>query len=225
MNCEKKALLTGMIVLLLACVLRLSYAQQEMAAGNAGENSLTSKAGYENRDYLFGPDDVIRIIVDEHAELSGEFTVKPDGNIFIPMLGDFRAGGRNKDELESLLTKYFSKYISQTVCVLGEVNRPGEYPTGGKAITLKDAIILAGLPAKYAATGRVFIISPSSGKPNRKVVNLYRILYRGELERNIQLNPGDIVYVPQTLIGKVAGLFDVILGPLTTVRVATTVGQ
>jgi polysaccharide export outer membrane protein len=179
------------------------------------------------------PGTVVKILVEGHTEWSGEFTVKPNGMVFIPGFGEIRAEGMSKAKFETELTRSLERYInnpmatvdivkyaSEVIYILGEVGRPGEYSTGGKTITLRDAVILAGLPTSFAATSRVYIISPSSEKPNQRVVNLYRILYRGELERNIEVRPGEIVYVPKTVLGMISDLVGAIFNPLSTARTA-----
>jgi polysaccharide export outer membrane protein len=169
-----------------------------------------------------------------HPEWSGEFTIKPDGNIYLRDIGDVNVQGKTRDEVRDLLCRRFEQYInnprvavemvqlkSQVIYVLGEVNRPGEYSTGGKLVTLKDSIVMPGLPARFAATGRVFVITPGSERAEYRVMNLERILYRGELKNNIVIKPGDIVYVPKTLLGKLSDLIGVVFSPLSTVKVTT----
>jgi len=169
--------------------------------------------------YALGSDDIVRVTVQQHPEWSGEFTVRPDGTIFIQNLGDIQLNGLIRDGAEVAIENVLSRYInepsvtveivrfaSQVIHVFGEVNNPGRYSTGGKSITVRDAIILAGLPSRFAATQRTYIISPSAGRPRQKVINVYRILYRGELEHNVYLLPGDIVYVPKTIWGEISEL-------------------
>ena len=204
-----------------------------MTAGGGVTNATTGTAGTA---YKFGPDDVVRVIVEDHPEWTGEFVVKPEGLIVIPTLGEVHAAGSSKKELEDHLRermeKYIRnprvnvdivKYISQVIYVLGEVNRPGEYSTAGKTMTLRDAIVMAGLPARFAVTTRVFVINPRDNeRPPQQVINLYRVLYRGETERNIVLRPGDIVYVPKSLIGKVSDFLSTLLSPASSVRTVVT---
>lgn len=184
--------------------------------------------------YTLGPDDVVRVIVEQHPEWSGEFTVRGDGNIFIPGVGETRIGGMNKEQaageltlrLEELIrnprvTMDIVRYASQMIYVMGAVERPGRYSTEGKTLTLRDAVILAGMPNRIAATRRVFVISPARKRPSKQVVNLERILNRGEMEHNIALTPGDIVYVPKTLLGEISEFISIILAPVTQTIPAT----
>lgn len=185
-------------------------------------------------EHILGIDDVIKINVEQHPEWSGNFTINPQGKIFIPQLGIIRAEGYTIKQFEEKFKEFLAQYIenprvnievvnyaSQVVYVLGEVNRPGKYSTEGKIWTLRDIIIKAGLPTRFAATSRVFIITPSRDiNPKRKVVNLYRVLYKGELENNIEIKPGDIVYIPKNFLGIINDLISVLTSPLTSISTA-----
>jgi polysaccharide export outer membrane protein len=186
--------------------------------------------------YRLGPDDVIRVIVYQHPEWSGEFVINPNGKIRITDLGEIPVEGFTKTALESNFTSYLSKFIrepkisvdivkyaSEVIYVLGEVNHPGKLSTGGKIITLRDAIILAELPTRFARTSTVFVISPSHQMPRKQVINLYRILYHGELENNVEVHPGDIVYVPQNFLGFINDFVSVLLNPVSTAKQAALV--
>ncbi|MFC2061065.1 polysaccharide biosynthesis/export family protein [Elusimicrobiota bacterium] len=184
--------------------------------------------------YFLGVDDVIRVNVEQHPEWSGEFVIDPSGRISIPGLNDIFAGSLLKEELAANLANHLEQYInnprvtveivkyaSQVIYVFGEVNRPGKYSTEGKIITIRDAILNAGLVRSYADLRRVFIISSSKKRnPSKKVINLYRIMYRGELEKNIVLKPGDIVYVPQTVLGKLVDFLSSLTSPFSSVSAA-----
>ena len=48
------------------------------------------------------------------------------------------------------------------------------------------------------------------------MINLYRILYRGELENNIVLQPGDVVYVPRNLLGVLNEFVGILVNPMSS---------
>jgi len=157
----------------------------------------------------------------------------------VPGLGEVYAENLIKEDFSQVFSAYLGKYIrnprvsvdivkyaSQVVYVLGHVNNPGRYPTAGKTITLRDAIILAGLPRRFAASSRVFVITASRQKnPTRRVINLYRVLYRGELKMNVKLNPGAVVYVPRTILGVIVDFLSELLSPFNSVSSAQSVAS
>lgn len=184
----------------------------------------------EEVSYLLGPGDVIKVFVFGHPELSGELVVNPAGNIPFLLIGDVMAEGLTEEELETVLTENLSRYIiepnvsvtiigynSKKVYILGEVNRPGEYPIGGSVISLREAILKAGLPTTSAALRRVQIITPQPTKPIIKIVNLSKILHKGELKEDINLHAGDIVYIPSNIPTKIGNILDKISAPITKI--------
>ncbi len=181
--------------------------------------------------YRLGPNDVLQIITRNHDEFSGKFTVDPYGNILIPMIGEIKAEDLTREEFTTVLREEIGKYVedanimvsiiqyrSKVVYILGEVRAPGKYPVEGDSIELRDAIASAGFPTGLAATWRVFIIKPRALNPSYKIVNLYKILYRGKMKNNVTLTPGDIVYVPSTMLGKLANSLSHLLDPFYKTR-------
>ncbi len=177
--------------------------------------------------YLLGPRDVLDIFVRRHPEITMQITVAPDGKITIPLLGDILVEGLTRlqlrDNLKEALKEFINnpdvtitivEYRSKEVHVLGEVTHSGTYSMEGSIWTVKDAIARAGFPNGIAATWRVFVITPHKEKPEYKIVNLYNILYKGNLEQNIELQPGDIIYVPSTILGKISSSLGHIIDPL-----------
>lgn len=217
---KKRILVLPFVGIFLICVTMARVYSDDMNNGGNVSNGQSY--------YVLGPDDVIRINVDQHPELSGEFTIEPDGTVSMPNMGIIEVEGLSKQQLEddifSRASKYVNnpkvrisilKYASQVIYVLGEVAHPGRYSTEGKKLTLRDALVLAGLPTRFAADGRVRVVSPSRKRPAQQVINAHRILYRGETTRNIELNPGDIVHVPQNVLGMLNDFFNTFLSPFT----------
>lgn len=185
--------------------------------------------------YRFGPGDVIQIITRNHEEFSGKFLVDPYGVILIPLIGEIKVEGYAKEELPEILKTEIARYVedpeiivsivqyrSKIIYVLGEVRSPGKYPIEGDALPLREAIAAAGFPTGLAATWRVYIIKPSMFKPTYRIINFYDILYRGKLANNVMLIPGDVVYVPMTILGKFASSLSYLLDPFFRARSIAT---
>ena len=111
------------------------------------------------------------------------------------------------------------EYRSKFVYILGEVNRPGKYPMMGDKVSLRDAIIAAGLPRDTAALRRVYVIKPDKEKPVYKKVDLYKLLYKGILKEDVTLTPGDLVVVPATVPSEINKALGNLLSPLTRAAV------
>ena len=181
-----------------------------------------------NGPYTLGRDDVMQIIVRNQPDFSGEFIVGPEGSIQYNYLGDIPVSGMTKYEVQQVIEKMLAKYIrvpsvtvtiigynSKAVYVVGEVYRPGKYIMRGDVIKLREAIIAAGLPTNTAALSRTHVIKPDVSNPQVRKVDLKRILYKGKLEEDIELYPGEIVVVPSTVLASVNNFLSQLLNPVT----------
>ncbi len=201
-------------------------------------DSQWNKPGKEEmREYTLGPEDVIAVDIERHPEFSGIIIITKEGRVSfttgadrifraLPEYKDLRPVGLTIKQLEEVIKQKIKIYLfepevtvsvleygSKKYYVVGEVARPGRYPIKGSSLDLQEAIFEAGLPTPNAALRRVQVIKSNSRKAEFKKVNLYALLYRGDLGQNVKLEAGDIVYVPSTIASKVNTLLDQILNP------------
>jgi polysaccharide export outer membrane protein len=187
----------------------------------------TAYGQFDAVKYTLGPNDVVEINVLRHPEFSGRFGVNQEGKIQYKFVGDVEVKGMTKaqltDKLKEALVQYvvspeidisIIEYGSKVFYIMGEVAAPGQYIMKAETITLRDAIHLAGLPTPNASMRRCQLITPSDkGAPKVKNVDLYALLYCGDLRKNVMISPGDILYVPATVMAKVIRT----ISPVTTV--------
>ena len=162
-----------------------------------------------------------------HPEVSGQYIINQEGKIQYEFVGDVILAGLTKEHAIKLLSEKLSVYIikpeisfkiagynSKIVYVVGEVAHPGRIPMHGDTITVRDALLEAGLPLiGSAATDSASIFTPaSSGKVIRKKVDVEALLYKGDLRENYILHPGDCLYVPATFLAKAMR----VISPVTT---------
>jgi polysaccharide export outer membrane protein len=171
----------------------------------------------EETQYTLGPDDVIEILVLRHPEFSGVFPVNKEGKIQYKFVGDMEVNGLTKQQLEEKIIQAISTYVispevnvtiteyrSKVFYVLGEVGAPGKYYMRAEKLPVREAVFQAGLPTHAASMRKCQIITPDdSGNARVRKVNLYSLLYGGDLRKDISLFPGDVLYVPSTVMAKV----------------------
>ena len=126
-----------------------SMAQAQVAP--AAPATATSSTGYE---YRLGSGDKIRLIIFGEPDLSGEFTISGDGVVSLPLIRDVRAAGLTASQLQANVENAFKEgYLKdprvsievltfRPFYILGEVNKPGEYPYSN-GITVVNAVALA----------------------------------------------------------------------------------
>ena len=85
----------------------------------------------------------------------------------------------------------------------------------GDTITVREALLGAGLPLLSAATKKTRLITPSAdGKPAQKFINVEALLYEGDLRENLVMNPGDTLYIPATVLAKAMRAIQPVTQPL-----------
>jgi polysaccharide export outer membrane protein len=178
-------------------------------------------------EYRIGPNDLLHIVVVGHPELAGVgrdseglpvgTRVQRDGKIYPPMVPGVQAAGKTTAEVRDALKEAFAAYLvepqvsvevlkfeSQKFYVLGQVEQPTVLPVDGNA-TLLDGIARAG---GIRATGDIegaYVIRAGKLLP----VSLGDILLRGDTSRNVTMQHGDMVYVPDKTDWKVYVLGEV----------------
>lgn len=159
-------------------------------------------------DYVIGPDDVLGVVFWREAELSGDVTVRPDGRITLPVIGEMAAAGLEPEQLrqrileasKSLLAEPNVSVVVRTInsrkiFVTGRVTTPGSHALTGP-LTAMQAIALAGGLTEYADAKNITILRVERGQTHSFKLN-YRDVAKGKkLEQNILLRPGDTVVVP-----------------------------
>ncbi len=190
----------------------------------------------EEMRYTLGPDDVVAIQIQRHPEFSGTFPVNQEGKIQMQFAGDIDVTGLTKKELADKVAKLVSSYVinpevdvtileyrSKYYLVIGEVNRPGKYFMRSETTTVKDAIVESGLPMVSAAMRKCVVITPDKdGKVKKRTVDVYAILYGGNLRKNLEIRPGDTLYVPATVMAKTFRVIAPITEPVTSAAEAQT---
>lgn len=159
-------------------------------------------------EYQVGPEDVLEIHVWGDNTLSKVVTVRPDGIISMPVVGDVLVAGKSApqitDELEKLLKEYkaspqvdvtISQINSYRIYLLGEVQHPGMVQVRNFT-TLLQAIALAGGPTPFASDDIVVLRNDRATGQERVLRLNYRLLSSDrEQDRpyNLVLWPGDTV--------------------------------
>jgi protein involved in polysaccharide export with SLBB domain len=199
---------TGSILLIMfLCGFALASAQ-ESDAHNKDEDPIP--------EYVLGPGDRFRVRVWGYEELDQEVFIPPSGTAVVYPIGDIHASGHTASELDEIISDALRRYLKQQpsiitvtpltylhsqVYVLGEVGDPGLYPFAGK-MTVLEAVTRAGNPTPRAAVQQVRVTRPDPDNPNKAkilIVDLDSVIHKGEAIKDIQLRPGDIVYVPDVV--------------------------
>ncbi len=160
--------------------------------------------------YLVGPEDVLEVKVWGDDALSKTVSVRPDGKITLPLVGDLDAAGRSSVEISEEFSRRLKEYKaapqveisiaeinSYRIYLLGEVNHPGMVQVRNFT-TLLQAIALAGGPTRFASN-EILLMRQDRDTGKERVLQLdYRLLSSDKDEHrayNMVLWPGDTIII------------------------------
>jgi len=209
------------VAVLSGCASRFTDVREGILAHKSEPRSLE----LINGTYKAEPPDVIEISVRDNRDLNTQVTVRPDGNITFPLLGDVYVAGMTPEEISKMLDEQLSAYIrdvqttvtvtgfnSKKVYVFGEVYKQGPQPFTGD-MTLVESVANAGGITLRSAPGSVRLVRGDIEAPKVFKINLKDITRRGQQFSDLQLKDGDIVYVPPNGFAKVGYALDNVLFP------------
>lgn len=158
------------------------------------------------QEYTARIGDVLDIVVVGEADLSRVVTISPEGNIFLPLIGDTHVAGLTIRQIEERLMLAFKRFLKdpkilvtfrqtmtdkEFVYVLGQVTRPGPYEYR-RGWTVAELLAMAGGPTTRAALRRGVILRRATAIP----VDLEKLV-AGDVSENRELVSGDVLVVPE----------------------------
>jgi polysaccharide biosynthesis/export protein len=162
---------------------------------------------HQNKPYVLGCGDALKVTVWRHEEASAEAVIMPDGNTSLPLIGNIPAAGLTVQELNEELNRKYGEYITEPhititvrevnslkIYVLGEVSHPGEFKLTSNTDVLQ-AISMAGGFTMYANKSRIDIIRKEGDKKIKINFNYNEVVKGKNLNQNIPLKPGDVIVV------------------------------
>src|SRR5215469_6667821 len=156
-------------------------------------------------DYVIGPGDELLIQAWGQVTLNGRFIVDRAGGIYIPQVGTMHVAGLKfaqiQDYLKSQMSRLFRNFDlnvnmgqlrSIQVFVVGQARRPGSY-TISSLSTLTNGLFATGGPTPQGSMRHIQL------KRSGNVIvdfDLYDLLAHGDKSKDVQLLPGDVIYIP-----------------------------
>lgn len=163
-------------------------------------------------EFVLGVGDRIYINVWENSGLTTDASVRPDGTITMPLIGDLHAAGETPSSLKTAIQKRLVDYVklegteitvsvreinSYRFTISGEVVRPGIF-TSQQYVTISEAVALAGGFTRFAHRNKMVLMrrDPKTGKA-RNIPLVYDLLATGDRpDMNLFLLAGDSLFIP-----------------------------
>ena len=163
-------------------------------------------------DYTISNADLINVSVLGEKDMDRQVRVSQSGTITYPLIGSVKVGGLSTSQAEAEIasklndylrgaqvTVFIKEYGNKKVFVFGHVNKPGaiEIPTEAK-LTVLEAISQAGGFSPLAAPDRTRVVRLLNGVSQSFTIEVSAITKKGEKEKDIALEPNDIVFIPES---------------------------
>lgn len=159
-------------------------------------------------EYILGAEDLVEILVWRNEALSRTVSIRPDGKISLPIIGDLQAAGLTATQLRDSIKDHLQEYKetpevsviirevnSLAVFIMGEVARPGKLQLRSET-TLLQALSLSGGFTQYADSDNILLLRREKGGETRIRVRYKDIVSGRNPDGNILLRRGDTILVP-----------------------------
>ena len=201
-----------------------------LTGAGAGEGSTTAKqpdgAGDLGNPLLGGtcrplyrlqPSDVVEVSFTVAPEFNQTLTVQPDGYVMLKDAGLIEARGMNLAEFGAAVEKAYRGYLHDPQAAValkefehpyfivgGQVGKPGKYELRSD-ITVAEAVEIAGGLTSQSKHSQVVLFRRVNDElVETRLLNLKKMLKQRGLQEDAHLRPGDMVFVPQNTISKLA---------------------
>ncbi len=186
--------------------------------------------------YRVGAPDGLAITILPVPAIEVMVTVRPDGMITVPLIGDLLARDRTIPEIAADIEERIARFkrdpkvnvaligaASTDIVILGEVGRQASFPLV-KETRIVEAIGMVGGTTPFGWDRRIRVIRTVNGVTRVLRVNLNAIR-KGDLSTNLMLEAGDVVYVPPTPWARFGYALNTLLFPFQPIiGMARTVG-
>ncbi len=160
-------------------------------------------------DYLIGKGDVLEISVWGVPEMSRSVTVRPDGKITLPAVGDVLADRKTPEELSRQLSERMKEYVKQpivTVSVQQIVNNR-IYITGSHVSRVVDMVketTLLKLLSEMGDLSGTDLHKAYLLRNKKKIsTDFFALYYKGDISQDVELQAEDIIFLPSSQLNVV----------------------
>lgn len=165
----------------------------------------------DSKDIVLSESDVVKITFPGATSLDTTQTIRRDGKITLPMVGEVMAAGKTPTQLQNeLINLYTNQLVSSrditvtvqssnfAIFVTGAVAKPGQL-VSDHPITVLEAIMQAGGPVYEKANLKAVRVIRNNGSETKNfTLNLKGIVNGSSIDK-FYLQPSDIIYVPEKI--------------------------
>jgi len=162
-------------------------------------------------EYLLGEGDLLRISVFEAKELDTTVRVSSRGLVTLPLIETVDVKGLTaieaEEKIEAIYQQRYIKnphvsifveeHVSQRITLVGQFKNPGTYDYPTKQRLLDTIALGGGLSEKAGQMVQIRKSRHSQGQPAVVMVDLDQLVVKGNIQLNIEINGGDVLFIPE----------------------------
>jgi polysaccharide export outer membrane protein len=210
---------------MLVAMIAIPAACQEAvtSTGTAAESPSASAAqggapGFQERNprYELRKGDTFDLDFALSPEFNQSVAVQPDGYVTLKAVGTIFVEGQTLPVLTETLKSAYAKILHDPVIAIalkdfekpyfiaaGQVTKPGKYDLRSE-LTVTQAVAIAGGFNDKAKHSQVVLFRPAPGGMfEAKLLDIKKLLASRNLSEDVRLQPGDMLYVPQSTFSKI----------------------
>jgi polysaccharide biosynthesis/export protein len=187
-----------------------------LAAQGGSERSAQGDIQHRDKRYRLAPSDVIALTFPLTPEFDQTINIEPDGFASLAGVGGIRLAGLTTDESVAAIQTAYTNILHDPIVTIelkdfnkpyfivgGEVGRPGKYDLRGET-RATEAIAIAGGFNDASKHSQVLLFRKVNADWYEvKPLDLKRILQGHDVNEDPEMQPGDLLYVPQNTLSKV----------------------
>jgi polysaccharide biosynthesis/export protein len=207
-----------MMIRRISCLMMLCLAVTTIVRANDDPAKRTDDPKLRHRPrYTLRAGDVLELQYRYTPEFNQTITVLPDGYLNVKLIGDVKVADLTVAQAHDLIVEKLQSRLNdpELNIVLKEFQQPyvvvaGEVPKPGKLdmrenMTAMQAVLLAGGFKDSAQMGQVLLFRKiNDDTAEIKQLNLSKLKKASDLERDAQLEAGDMIFVPRDKIEKLS---------------------
>jgi len=188
------------------------------ATASVGSSAPDTSSGFHERHprYRLRKGDTFDLEMTFSPEFNQTVAVQPDGYVTLKGVGTIHVEGQTVPELTESLKAAYSQTLHDPVITIslksfempyfiasGQVSKPGKYELRSD-LTVTEAVAIAGGFNDKAKHSQVVLFRPiEGGGYEAKLLNVKKLLATRRLSEDIELQPGDMIYVPQSAFSRI----------------------
>ncbi|MCK5404948.1 MAG: polysaccharide biosynthesis/export family protein, partial [Desulfobulbaceae bacterium] len=163
------------------------------------------------QDYIVGEDDVLKVMVYDHDDMTTTVRVSGDGTIILPLLNRINVAGMTITAISEKVSKlladgyivnpqvnmFIEEFRSKKVVILGQVNKPGLYELSGETSLLELISKAGGLTKDAGGTTSIKrkTVPEDADRNDVLTIDMTRLIEKGDTSQNVMMMSGDNVYI------------------------------